>query len=155
MVILISACLCGIDCKYDGGSNRHPLFVEMLRAGKVIPVCPEQLGGLTTPREPAEICGGAGEQVLSGQARVINRLGCDVSAAFLRGAEQTLKIAQAVNPSLIILKSRSPSCGVGRVYDGSFSSRFKSGNGVTAALLKAHGFDIIDDEAYLKQEIKN
>jgi len=73
----------------------------------------------------------------------------------LRGAEQTLKIAQAVNPSLIILKSRSPSCGVGRVYDGSFSSRFKSGNGVTAALLKAHGFDIIDDEAYLKQEIKN
>jgi len=69
MVILISACLCGIDCKYDGGSNRHPLFVEMLRAGKVIPVCPEQLGGLTTPREPAEICGGAGEQVLSGQAR--------------------------------------------------------------------------------------
>ena len=152
MVILISACLCGIDCKYDGGSNRHSAVRRNAAGRKGYPGLSGTIGGLTTPREPAEICGGAGEQVLSGQARVINRLGCDVSAAFLRGAEQTLKIAQAVNPSLIILKSRSPSCGVGRVYDGSFSSRFKSGNGVTAALLKAHGFDIIDDEAYLKRK---
>jgi len=126
----------------------------MLRAGKVIPVCPEQLGGLPTPRQPAEISGGTGEEVLSGQARVINKSRCDVSDSFLRGAKQTLKIAQAVNPPLVILKNRSPSCGVGEVYDGSFSSRLQSGDGVTAALLKAHGFDVIDDEAYLEQQNK-
>ncbi|HCF51442.1 MAG TPA: DUF523 domain-containing protein [Syntrophomonas sp.] len=151
-MLLISACLCGLECKYDGSSNPHQVFAEMLRAGRVIPICPEQLGGLATPREPAEISGGAGKEVLRGQARVLNKSGADVSAAFVRGAEQTLKIAQAVNPSLIILKSRSPSCGVGSVYDGSFSAKLQTGDGVTAALLKKHGFAVIDDEAYLQRE---
>lgn len=149
-MLILSACLCGIECKYDGNSNMHPVFQELLRCGRAIPVCPEQLGGLPTPRVPAEISG-TGEQVLGGRARVINRLGDEVSTSFIKGAQQTLNIAKTVNPSLIILKSRSPSCGVGAIYDGSFSSRLKEGDGVTAALLKRHGYAVIDDETYLRE----
>lgn len=148
-MLIISACLCGIDCKYNGRNNRNPVFEELLRRGLALPVCPEQLGGLATPREAAEILGGSGKQVLEGQSRVMNRQGQEVTAAFIRGAEQTLKIVQAVNPDLIIFKSRSPSCGVGTVYDGNFSSRLKEGDGVTTALLKMHGYSVIDDETYL------
>lgn len=149
-MLIISACLCGIKCKYDGNSNLHPVFQELLRCGRAIPVCPEQLGGMPTPRVPAEICGN-GDQVLAGQAHVVNRQGNEVSAFFIEGAEQTLNIAKTVNPSLIILKSRSPSCGVGAIYDGSFSSRLKEGDGVTAALLKKHGYAVVDDETYLRE----
>lgn len=152
-MLIISACLCGIDCKYNGKNNRTPVFEELLRSGQIIPVCPEQLGGLETPRAAAEIIGGGGQEVLEGQARVMTRHGVEVSAAYIRAAYQTLKIAQAVSPELVIFKSRSPSCGVGAIYDGNFSSRLKEGDGVTTALLKKHGFKVVDDETYL-QDLK-
>jgi uncharacterized protein YbbK (DUF523 family) len=149
-VIIISACLCGVRCRYDGLSNMHPTFIKLLQTGQAIPVCPEQLGGLGTPRDAAEIAGGSGQQVLQGQARVLNKSGQDVSNCFIRGAQETLHLAQAVDASLLILKSRSPSCGVGEIYDGSFSSRLRSGDGVTAALLREYGYAVINDEAYLR-----
>ncbi len=149
-MILISACLCGARCRYDGSSNRHPVFVKLLKAKRAIPICPEQLGGLGTPRLPAEISEGSGEQVLSGQAKILNKSGQDVTNCFIRGAQETLHLAQAVGASLLILKSRSPSCGLGEIYDGSFTSCLRRGNGVTAALLKEHGYSIISDEEYLR-----
>lgn len=149
-MIIISACLCGVRCRYDGHSNKDPMFIKLLRTGRAIPVCPEQLGGLSTPRDAAEIVGGTGQQVLRGQARVLNKSGEDVSNCFLRGAQETLNLAQKLDASLLILKSRSPSCGVGEIYDGSFSSRLRQGDGVTAALLQEHGFSAINDETYLR-----
>lgn len=143
---LISACLCGVRCKYNGEDNAHPYFVEMLRCGEVIPVCPEQLGGLTTPRPPCEIQGGDGLEVLEGKARVVTRGGEDKSAAFVRGAKETLRLARITGAAEAILKSRSPSCGSGSVYDGTFSSETKDGDGVAAALLKKEGLRIITDE---------
>jgi len=148
-VKLISACLCGINCKYDGGNNLHPYFREMLQRKEVIPVCPEQMGGLSTPRSPSEIYDGTGEDVLKGCRRVINREGLDVTECFLRGAYKTLDIARRAGAECAILKSRSPSCGVGQIYDGSFRSRLKSGDGVTAALLKNNGIKVISDEKFL------
>lgn len=149
-MVIISACLCGIKCRYDGRTNEHPVFIKLLKSGKAIPICPEQLGGLGTPREAAEIAGGSGEEVLNGQARVVNRSGEDVSPFFIRGAEEALHLVETVDPKLIILKSRSPSCAVAKIYDGSFSSRLISGHGVTAALLSKNGYSIMSDEDYLR-----
>lgn len=154
-MLIISACLCGIDCTYNGKNNRNPIFEELLRSGQALPVCPEQLGGLETPRTAAEIIGGAGQEVLAGQARVMTRQGTEVSAKYIRGAEQTLKIAQTVDPELVVFKSRSPACGVGAIYDGNFSSRLKEGDGVAAALLKRHGFKIVDNETYISRLRQN
>lgn len=148
-MILISACLAGENCKYNGGDNLHPLFRRLVQDGKALPVCPEQLGGLPTPRSPSEIRGGSGEDVLTGKARVINQQGEDVSAQFLAGAKKTLEIARQAGATQVVFKSRSPSCGCGQVYDGSFSGKLCNGDGVTAAWLRRQGMDVISDEEYL------
>lgn len=148
---LISACLCGLNCRYDGRNNEHPVFAEMLDSNQGITICPEALGGLPIPRLPAEIKGGTGEDVLQGKARVIDRQGNDVTEAFLSGAKKTLDIAREHQVELVILKSRSPSCGIGEIYNGSFSGQLQPGNGVTGALLKAHGLSVVSDEDYLKE----
>ncbi len=139
--LLISACLTGVDCKYDGGNNALP--EETLRAlrekYRLVPVCPEVLGGLTVPRTPCERLDG----------RVVNRLGADVTAAFQRGAEAALRIAREQGCRKALLKARSPSCGSGRVYDGSFSGRLVPGDGVTAERLRAAGLEQIVDETEL------
>ena len=109
--ILVSACLLGCACRYDGASKPHPAILRLARERAVIPVCPEQLGGLPTPRPPAEIQG----------ERVINREGRDVTAQYRAGAEATLRLAIAEGCTLALLKEKSPSCGSGRVYDGSFT----------------------------------
>ncbi|MBC7343287.1 MAG: DUF523 domain-containing protein [Clostridia bacterium] len=140
--ILVSACLAGHNCKYNGGNNLAPAIKELVQQGIAIPVCPECLGKLTIPRPPAEIQGGNGMDVLSGQARVIDREGKDVTQAFLRGAQAVLAKAQQVKPSLIILKEKSPSCGTTLIFDGSFSGRTRPGPGVTAALLYQYGFPL-------------
>ncbi len=147
---LISACLCGINCKYNGGNNYHPYFQKLLHENKVVPVCPEDLGGLPTPRTPCEIYAGGGEAVLKGHNKVINKDGIDVTSNFLKGAYKTLTLAQNSGIKMAILKSRSPSCGVGQIYDGSFNSILIPGDGVTTALLKKCGFTVISDECYLK-----
>ncbi|SHG62080.1 Uncharacterized conserved protein YbbK, DUF523 family [Thermosyntropha lipolytica DSM 11003] len=151
---LISACLCGYNCKYNGKNNFHPLFKELLDKGEFIPVCPEELGGLPTPRPPAEIQNGTGIDVLKGKAKVINKKGEDVSSFFIKGAYITLQKAWEKGAVYAILKSRSPSCGAGQIYDGSFNSVLREGDGVTAALLKQHGIKVITEEEYLKGEYR-
>lgn len=145
-MILVSGCLLGINCRYDGGNNRSNALLEQLSAEGIVPVCPEQLGGLTTPRAPAEIQGGEGIDVLVGHARVVTKEGKDVTAAFLKGAEETLRLALQMDIDRAVLKARSPSCGCGLIYDGSFSGLKKVGDGVTAALLKKNGIVVLTEE---------
>ncbi|MBD3278740.1 MAG: DUF523 domain-containing protein [Candidatus Aegiribacteria sp.] len=133
-VVLASACLCGIPCRYDGRSRPVTRFVKLLGKGCCIPFCPEILGGLTTPREPALISGGTGFDVLDGNARVILRdIPGDVTEEFIRGAYAASIYARLYQPETVFLKEKSPSCGL------------LSGNGmpgVTAALLKREGYDL-------------
>lgn len=148
-MILISACLCGVNCKYSGGNNLHPEFLKLLKNGEVLPVCPEQLGGLTTPRSTSEITGGTGQDVLEGQAKVTNRE-TDLSSYFVKGAYETLHLAEQAGIKTAILQPRSPSCGCGKIYDGTFSGRLIEGDGVTAALLKQHGIKVWNADEYLQ-----
>ena len=146
MKTLISACLLGVRCRYDGGHSRDVAVIKQHETEpsiSIISICPEELGGLSTPRPPAEIVGGDGADVLAGTAKVITAAGEDVTDAYLRGAHQTLGIAQSHGATRVILKARSPSCGCGNIYDGTFSGTLKAGDGVTAALLKQHGIAVI------------
>jgi len=143
---IVSACLVGVNCRYDGKNSFNSKIFEMFRKGDIIPLCPEQLGGLPTPREVQEIVGGTGEDVLRGKANVITASGRDVTKNFLRGAEETLRIAKSLGVKEAVLKSCSPSCGCGKIYDGTFSGKLKDGNGVTAALLKEHGIRIRNEK---------
>ena len=133
---LISACLVGLNCKYNGKNNYHEKAWELVKSGKAIPVCPEQLGGLATPRIPAEI------KIVNGQRRVFNKNGEDVTKEFERGAEEVLNLCQKLNVEKVILKSRSPSCGVGEIYNGEFDGTLIEGNGITAQLLIEHGMEV-------------
>ncbi|MFA9398092.1 MAG: DUF523 domain-containing protein [Clostridiaceae bacterium] len=146
-MILVSACLCNINCKYSGGNNKNEKVLELFKQGRVIPVCPEQLGGLETPRDCCEIHGGEGKDVLNNKAKVLTNKGADVSEKFKKGAYETLKIAKELEKSDVeyfILQSRSPSCGLGEIYDGNFNGEFKKGNGVAAQLLIDNGYKVID-----------
>ena len=129
--MLISACLLGACCRYDGASKAHPLAALLAERHTLVPVCPEQLGGLPTPRPPAERRGG----------RVVTQSG-DVTEQYLRGAEETLKLCKLLGCEAAVLKERSPSCGRGQVYDGTFSGTLTAGDGVTAELLAAHGIPV-------------
>ena len=135
-MILVSACLIGENCKYSGGNNRCERVLSFLEGKEYIAVCPEALGGLPTPRDPSEIKGD----------KVISIKGKDVTNNFLKGAEETLKIADKNKAKLIILKSKSPSCGCGRVYDGSFSKTLVDGDGIACKLLKDNGYKIITEK---------
>lgn len=142
--VLVSACLAGVACRYDGTACPDPAVEALVRSGRALPVCPEQLGGLPTPRRRAEIRGGDGEAVLDGRARVVNAAGEDVTESFLRGARETLRLARLAGADRALLKARSPSCAAGEIYDGSFSGRRRAGAGVTAALLRREGLDVRD-----------
>jgi len=142
----VSACFAGIHCRFDQRHQQVDEILELVKKGEAIPICPEQMGGLSTPRSPAEIVGGDGEDVLDGKAKVINREGKDVTEAFLQGAREALRIAQTVGAQKAILKERSPSCGSCMIYDGSFSGKKKPGIGVTAALLRRHGIEVCSEE---------
>lgn len=140
--MLISACLLGINCKYNGESNFNKLIVDLTKDERLIPVCPEQLGGLTTPRLPCEIV------MQDGIKRVIRNDGVDVTEAFLKGAEETLKIAKMFSETIAILKTKSPSCGSCQIYDGSFSGRVIEGSGLTAELLADNNIQVFDENNY-------
>jgi len=149
---LVSACLLGMKTRFDGGSNFLQELVSFARKGLLIPVCPEQLGGLTTPRLPAEIQGqGGGAAVLNRSpgekqlAVVVNKEGENVTEAFLKGARETLRLARLMQVKGAILKQGSPSCGSLYIYDGSFQKRKIEGMGVTAALLASGGFALFDE----------
>ena len=131
-MLLISACLLGCACRYDGKSKPHPLAVELARRGLAVPVCPEQLGGLPTPRKPSERQGG----------RVVMADGRDVTAEYRRGAEETLHLARLYGCTAAVLKERSPSGGKGQIYDGTFTGTLTAGDGVTAELLTAGGVKV-------------
>ncbi len=126
-MILISACLCGVNCKYNGGNNLNEKALKLFREGKAVLVCPEQLGGQQTPRAPHEINNATGAEVLDGKANIIGPEGDDVTKEFLKGAYETLKIAKECDAKVAILKARSPSCGFGKIYDGTFSGNKKMG----------------------------
>lgn len=136
MKILVSACLLGKNCKYNGGNNLNQGVLEFIEGHEVIGVCPEQLGGLSTPRLPAEIVAGL----------VTNKEGVSVDAEFRKGAQSALAAALENKVDLAILQSRSPSCGVKEIYDGSFSGKKIKGQGVFAKLLSAHGIKVLDAE---------
>jgi len=145
-MILISSCLAGLSTRYDGKDNFREEFAELLRQGRAVLVCPEQLGGLPTPRPPAEIVGGNGADVLDGRAKVMTADGTDVTDAFVRGAEQTLLTALTVGARTAVLKESSPSCGGLKIYDGTFTKSKQPGFGVTAALLRRHGIEVYSEE---------
>ncbi|WP_337397663.1 DUF523 domain-containing protein [Phascolarctobacterium succinatutens] len=136
MKILVSACLLGKNCKYNGGNNLNQGVLDFIEGHEVIGVCPEQLGGLSTPRLPAEIVDGV----------VTNKEGVSVDNEFRKGAQSALAAALENKVNLAILQSRSPSCGVKEIYDGSFSGKKIKGQGVFAKLLSARGIKVLDAE---------
>lgn len=135
---VVSACLAGEPCRYDGGCSPCPAVQRLIRAGQALPVCPETLGGLPTPRVPSEIRGG----------RVVAKDGTDVTDAFTRGAEEALRLAQENGCTAAILKARSPSCGSGEIYDGTFTGTRVSGEGVFARMAREAGLEIWNEETF-------
>ena len=136
-MILVSACLVGINCKYSGGNNYNQKIFDLVKEGKAIPICPEQLGGLNTPRKPVEL------KVINGKRYAIDNEGNDVTENFERGALEVLNLAKNLNISKAILQPRSPSCGVNKIYSGNFDNKLVDGNGILAELLKQNGIDVL------------
>lgn len=135
----ISACLLGLACRYDGERLAPPARYRAADGEALVPLCPEQLGGLSTPRAPCEIVGGDGSDVWNGRARVVNSKGCDVTAAYQRGARETYRVCRALGIREMLLKARSPSCGLGCIYR---HGERVVGDGVTAAWLRRHGIAV-------------
>jgi uncharacterized protein YbbK (DUF523 family) len=132
---IVSACLAGIKCKWDGEARPCQKVIELVKQGKAIPVCPEQLGGLTTPRVPVE----------QKNNKVFTKAGDDVTAKFEKGAEEVLKIALLANCNEAILKARSPSCGSCKIYDGTFSGKLIDGDGVLVKILKKNSIKVFTE----------
>ncbi|MBU5487584.1 DUF523 domain-containing protein [Clostridium sp. MSJ-8] len=138
-MIMISSCLCGVNCKYNGKNNKNDKCVELLRENKAICFCPEQLGGLTTPRVPSEIR----------EDRVVSKEGIDVTDNFKRGAKEALKIAQITGIKKAIMKEGSPSCGVHYIYDGTFSGNKIEGMGITTRMFLENNIEVVSEEQIL------
>lgn len=134
--ILISACLAGVNCKYNGKNNENKKIIELIKNKDVILICPEQLGGLKTPRNPAERV----------KDKVITNDNIDVTKEYRKGAEEVLNLVKKFNIKTAILKSKSPSCGKGKIYDGSFSNTLIYGNGITTELLEKNGIKVISSD---------
>ena len=137
-MLIVSACLAGIECRYNGEAYTVLQLEEMVRAGKALPLCPEIIGGLATPRAKAERQG----------ETVVNELGEDVGAQFTQGAKSAVEIALLVGCRKAILKAKSPSCGCGRIYDGTFSGRLIDGDGIFCTLLKEKGIEVWTEEDF-------
>ncbi len=133
MKVIVSACLAGIHCRYDCASQERESIKELVRKGEAIPVCPEQLGGLPTPRPPAEKQGD----------RIITKCGSDVTQQYNQGALEAFKISELSGATVAYLKSRSPMCGSGFIYDGSFSGKLTDGDGVFTRVLKNNNITVI------------
>jgi uncharacterized protein YbbK (DUF523 family) len=142
-MIIISSCLAGVPCRYDGKATPDAECMKLVEKGQAKTACPELMGGLVTPREPCEIVGGDGYDVLAGRARIINKKGVDVTEGFVAGAKKFLDFLQIEGADMVYLKAKSPSCGVGVIYDGTFSGKLKAGDGVLAALLKMNGIKLL------------
>lgn len=148
MPVLVSSCLLGVECRYDGSHSLAEEIAGKARKMHMIPICPEQLGGLSTPRPPASIVNGDGEDVLCGRAQVLNNRGEDVTGAFLKGAREALALAKLTGAHKAFLKGKSPSCGLRTPYCETTTG---FGIGVTAALLLREGIEVVE----IDQEEKN
>ena len=137
--VLVSACLLGIKVRFDGESKANEELIEKLNNYEFIPVCPEVWGGLPTPRVPSEII----------NDKVINKDGIDVTDNYMRGAMETLELARKFNIKKAILKSKSPSCGKSKIYDGSFTGTLVDGNGITTRLLIENGIEVLTEDEFL------
>ncbi|WP_088227449.1 DUF523 domain-containing protein [Desulfosporosinus sp. FKB] len=142
-MLLVSACLAGINCRYDGKNTKIEEIEKLVKDGKAIPICPEVIAGLNIPRDSCEIL-----VTDDGEKKVISRDNEDFTEAYKRGAEQTLTIAKIIGINTAILKARSPSCGFGQVYDGTFSRTLLNGNGFTAKLLLDNGIRVYTEEDF-------
>lgn len=158
----LSGCFAGFNCRFDGYGFKD-FDLESLRTAlkaklqvneiEFFPVCPEQLGGMTTPREPSEILNADGLDVIEGRSTVISKSGIDVTESFLRGANETLNFAKKFNIKCFVLKQRSPSCGSKEIYTGKFDGSKRPGGGVTTALLEQNGIKVYSEELISKKAI--
>lgn len=150
--LIVSACLAGERCRYSGdGFQEYPELRRLVKEGKAIPVCPEVLGGAPVPRDPCEIRGGDGFDVLDGRARVFSSRGEDKTTVFVRGAAAVLDLARRAGARTAVLKERSPSCGSSAIYDGTFTGAKVPGCGCAAALLLREGLDVYSEENYKRK----
>ena len=140
--VIVSACLLGTACRYDGKSKADSRVISLIKKANLIPVCAEILGGLPTPRVPAEIVGD----------KVIRRDGADVTEEYVRGAKEVLRLAELYGCRYALLKERSPSCGKRLIYDGTFSGTLSEGDGITAKLLEEHGISVFGESETEKLE---
>jgi len=147
-MILISACLAGLKVRYNGTDSLDERIQQFVLENKAVTVCPELMGGFSTPREPAEIVGGDGEDVLDGRAKVVEKSGRDVTELYLKGAYATLQKALEVGATKVILKEYSPSCGSAMIYNGDFNSTKLVGVGVTTALLRRNNIVVFSEEDF-------
>lgn len=145
-MIIVSSCLAGMKVRYNGTDCLEQGIRQLLDSRQAVAVCPELLGGFSTPREPAEIIGGSGRDVLEGQARVVDRAGNDVTAMYIEGAYAALEQTRSLAATLVVLKENSPSCGSSWIYNGEFAGGKIPGEGVTTALLRLHGIEVISEE---------
>ncbi|MFT8323332.1 MAG: DUF523 domain-containing protein [Bacillus sp. (in: firmicutes)] len=145
-MIVVSSCLAGLMVRYNGTHSLDHKVQQLIQEKKAVAVCPELLGGFMTPREPAEIVGGDGQDVLEGKAKVLELGGKDVTALYIEGAYKTLKLAEDICATTVVLKENSPSCGSSFIYNGAFEGVKKEGMGVTTALLRNNGIKVISEE---------
>ena len=139
-MIFVSACLAGINCKYSEGNNFNQKIFDMVKEGKAIPICPEQLVGLETPRNPAEI------RIIDGIQHVIDNKGNDLTKQFEKGAKEVIEFAKQLGVKSFILQPRSPSCRIGKIYSGNFDGKLVKGNGILVELCKNNGIEAINCE---------
>lgn len=148
-MIIISACLCGCNCKYNGKNNENEQCVNLFKKGKAVLVCPEQLGGMTTPRPPSEI------KKVEGKKYVFTNENKDVTSNFKKGAKEALNIAKLVNAKVAILKNGSPSCGSTLIYNGNFENKKIKGEGFTAKMLRENGIKVLSEDDINEELLKN
>lgn len=157
-MIIVSACLAGINCNYKGESKANERVISLIKEGKA-PVCPEQLGGLTTPRSGARILSGKGEDILDKKSELITDNGNNITKEYIKGAEETLRIIKMFNCNTSILKQGSPSCGKGKTQGGNSERKLVQGDGVTVSLLKRNNIKVYSEEDLeddgLFSELKN
>jgi uncharacterized protein YbbK (DUF523 family) len=145
-MIVVSSCLAGLAVRYNESHCLDDRIKQLIDRGEAVSVCPELLGGFSIPREPAEIVGGDGKDVLKGTARVVTKSGTDVTEQYIKGAYLTLRKVTELHATAVVLKENSPSCGSNNIYNGAFNGEKIEGSGVTAALLETNGIKVVSEE---------
>jgi uncharacterized protein YbbK (DUF523 family) len=149
-MILVSACLAGVETRYDATHRLNEKIRELVMSGRALPLCPEVMGGRKIPREPVEITGGTGRDVLSGRARIVDKKGGDHTAEIAAGVEDFVKAAKSMGVTAVILKEKSPACGVKKIHDGTFTGTLVAAPGLLAAALERENIKIYTEENFLE-----